>query len=297
MDDSTGMTTEQLERSLIGNDDSDDEGDQFETDDQNSEQRSGQARQLILQCLQCNKEFDSSQINADVATSLCSICNTASRSNSFPVYKSNGGGRKTNGKKSSKEKEGAENEDNTDESDKEQEKMQNQTEQGLDYDVPEFVDDDEEPEIEKLPVYQDAYQQGEIPDYTGFKDAKELGAHFIAGGLAGDGNTVGLIIGNLGILEFTQSRHPDAYGIAGKDTFWTFVRDPYEREKELIMYGYDLYDAMQSGEVAYVCNCMIIGQDGFPTGQILYKIGRTRCPTPRNDGFIYDIREKQVMAL
>ena len=94
MDDSTGMTTEQLERSLIGNDDSDDEGDQFETYDQNSKQRSGQARQLILQCLQCNKEFDSSQINADVAASFCSICITPSRSNCFLVFKSNGGGRK-----------------------------------------------------------------------------------------------------------------------------------------------------------------------------------------------------------
>ena len=252
----TNLSVEQLESSLRGNDDdsSDDDFDQENVTKNN--ERSGKARQMILQCLQCNKDFDSSQINADVATSLCSICNTTSLSNKFPEY-------------------------------------QSRTENNTDAVVPELVDDDEEPDIEKLPIYQDAYQQGEIPDYTGFKDSTELEAHFIAGGHAGDGNTLALIIGNLGIQEFTKSRHPDAYGISGKDAFWRFVKDPYEREKELVMYGYDLYDAIQCGEVAHVCNCMIIGHDGFPTGQILYKIGRTRCPNPRSDGFIYDIRENK----
>ena len=59
------------------------------------------------------------------------------------------------------------------------------------------------------------------------------------------------------------------------------------------MYGYDLYDALQSGDVVYVCCCMIIDKDGYPLVQDLYKIGRTRCPKPRTDGFIYDIRVKQ----
>jgi hypothetical protein len=101
-------------------------------------------------------------------------------------------------------------------------------------------------------------------------------------------------IGNLGFLEFTQSRHPDAYKFAGRDSWWRFVKDPYDwRGKELVMYGYDLYDAIQTGEVAIVCCCMIIDKDGYPLGQVLYKIARTRCIKPRMDGFIYDIREKK----
>lgn len=78
------MSTEQLEHSLTGllyN--SDDEINRFET---NSFEISGKARQMILKYLSCCKAFDSSQINADVATSLCSICNKLFRSNKFPAY-------------------------------------------------------------------------------------------------------------------------------------------------------------------------------------------------------------------
>lgn len=59
---------------------------------------------------------------------------------------------------------------------------------------------------------------GVIPDYTGFKDAKELGSHFHAGKIAADGNTVALKVGNLNILEFDQTRHPDAYAITFQHT-------------------------------------------------------------------------------
>ena len=100
-------------------------------------------------------------------------------------------------------------------------------------------------------------------------------------------------MGNSQILEFNQSRHPDAYKITGKAGFWRLVIDPYKREKELVAYGYDLYDAYQLDDVALVCNCMVIGEDGYPTGQTLYKLGRTRCNSPRVDGFVYDIRENR----
>ena len=60
----TGMTTEQLERSLSGA--------QYDSDDEiinqfvkNVFEISGKARQMILKCLQCCNDFDSSQINAD----------------------------------------------------------------------------------------------------------------------------------------------------------------------------------------------------------------------------------------
>jgi len=124
---------------------------------------------------------------------------------------------------------------------------------------------------------------------TGFKNAKELGDHFLAGKIASDGNTVVVVVGSLGALEFHQSRNPDDYGITGKDSFWRLVVDPYKRAKTLIMYGYDIYDALQTGEKALVGCCMIMNEDGYPMGQILYKIGRTRCSSPRADGFIYDL--------
>ena len=59
------------------------------------------------------------------------------------------------------------------------------------------------------------------------------------------------------------------------------------------MYGYDLYDALQTGKRALVCCCMIVDKDSYPLGQVLYKIARTRCTKPREDGFIYDIRDKK----
>ena len=61
----------------------------------------------------------------------------------------------------------------------------------------------------------------------------------------------------------------------------------------LIIYGYDLYDAWQFGNIAIVCYRMIMGVNGFPIGNILFKIGRTRFATPRVDGFVYDIRENK----
>ena len=144
---------------------------------------------------------------------------------------------------------------------------------------------------ETLPSHEDIYQQEELPGYTDFQDAKDLGAYFIAAKLADDESTLSFNFGNLNSLEFTQSRDPNYYAVTGRQSFWRFVGDPYTRATALIMYGYDLYDAWQFGDIAIVSYCMIIGASGLPLGDILFKIGRTRCATPRVDGFIYDIRE------
>jgi hypothetical protein len=62
------------------------------------------------------------------------------------------------------------------------------------------------------------------------------------------------------------------------------------------MYGYDLYDALQTCERAFLCCCMIVDKDSFPLGQVLYKTARTRCTKARYDGFIYDIRDKKLVC-
>jgi hypothetical protein len=53
------------------------------------------------------------------------------------------------------------------------------------------------------------------------------------------------------------------------------------------MYGYDLYDAYQWNDKGILVYCMIMWQDGRPTGLFLINIGRTRCSKPRVDGFVY----------
>ena len=41
---------------------------------------------------------------------------------------------------------------------------------------------------------------------------------------------------------------------------------------------------------------MIVDKDSFPLGQVLYKIARTRCTKARDDGFIYDVRDKKLVC-
>ena len=163
-----------------------------------------------------------------------------------------------------------------------------------DSDIEEIEDqsDDENSEEALPPIHQSVYAQGEIPDYTGFVNAKELAAHFIAAKIAHDGNTVGLKVGDM-VLEFTESRSEGSYSITGKAGFWRIINDPYKREKVLVMYGYDLYEVYQYGDKVYVCYCMIMMEDGYPSGQILFKLGRTRCSNPRIDAFVFDIRENR----
>ena len=43
-------------------------------------------RMMILTCAACNKEFDNSQVNADVELSLCSMCNAATIKSKYPEY-------------------------------------------------------------------------------------------------------------------------------------------------------------------------------------------------------------------
>ena len=92
-----------------------------------------------------------------------------------------------------------------------------------------------------------------------------------------------------------QDRHPDAYKITGRDSWWKFVKDPYHsRKKELVVYSYDLYDALQTGDKVFVCyfvfssTKMDISWDKSCT-----RIARKRYTKPRTDGFIYDIRDKK----
>jgi hypothetical protein len=47
------------------------------------------------------------------------------------------------------------------------------------------------------------------------------------------------------------------------------------------MYGYDLYDALRTGDKAFVCCCMLIDVDGYLLGQVLYKIAIKIYTTPR----------------
>ena len=152
--------------------------------------------------------------------------------------------------------------------------------------------DDEHSGERAPPNHQSIYAQGEIPDYTGFSTAKDLAEHFSAAKIAHDCNTVGLKVGNM-VLEFTELRSEESYSITGNACFWRMINDPYKREKVLIMYGYDLYEAYLVGDKVFVCYCMIMDEDGFPSGQILFKLGRTRCSKPRVDAFIYDIRENR----
>ena len=275
------ISTDELERRLMANlsdDDEDFEKNLITAAPYNTLQ--GQRKQQVETCNGCEKEYDSSQLNADPGLGLCSACNVSKTSNHI---RDNCRKSPTNSPGSSKQVETVlENQSKTGGS--------GDTDGNLDADA-EIVPVLEEELTEKLPVHIDTYSQGEIPGYTDFKDAKELGAHFMAAKLSHDGNTLVLKIGNLKALEFEQSRDPNAYAISGKQGFWRLLIDPYARAHGLLLYGYDLYDAWQYGEVAVVCYCMIIGADGYPTGNVLFKIGRTRCPAPRVDGFVYDIRE------
>ena len=139
---------------------------------------------MIFKYLSCCKAFDSSQINADVATSLCSICNKLFRSNIFPAY--------------------------------------------------------------------------------GMGNAKSNDADEI--------DTVD--------LKWDRKTPCSSKRLwAGrKSKYWRFVKDPNERE-ELILYGCDRCDAIQSNDVEYVYNCMIIDHDRFKPFRISTRLAELCVPT------------------
>ena len=53
------------------------------------------------------------------------------------------------------------------------------------------------------------------------------------------------------------------------------MKDPYHsRAKGLVVYGYDLYDALQTGDVVYVCCCMTIDKKWISVGTSLVSCTR-----------------------
>jgi hypothetical protein len=275
----TFLSEKDLESRVTG--DAEDDEEFTDASDSHVKGKSSTCTQHIFECNMCTKEFDGSQINADPALGLCSLCN--SKSGSYPDFGTN-----NNVEVPAPVEKESEPVDNNGHEQAPADSSEDQGDFSGSQDFGEDDKDDFQFNFEKLPPRK-AIDQIEIEGYTGFKNAKELGDHFLAGKIASDGNTVVVVVGSLGALEFHQSRNPDDYGITGKDSFWRLVVDPYKRAKTLIMYGYDIYDALQTGEKALVGCCMIMNEDGYPMGQILYKIGRTRCSSPRADGFIYDL--------
>ena len=84
---------------------------------------------------------------------------------------------------------------------------------------------------------------------------------------------------------FHKVRDPESYRVEGKNGFFKLLRNSYNRAKKLVMYGYDDYHAYQWEDKGILVYCMVIEEDGHPTGQFLILIGRTRCSKPRVDGF------------
>ena len=131
------------------------------------------------------------------------MCHAESSKNSFPDYGKDVIGRQES--EDSSETGGEKNFENR-KDDANLENNSNDNEVEILNDGLQTKDDDVEHVHEKLPVHQDVYDQNEIQGYTDFRDAKDLGNHFIAAKTAGDGNTLVVRIGNLGFLEFNQSR-------------------------------------------------------------------------------------------
>lgn len=245
-----------------------------------------ESNKASVKCLVCEKEFDCSHPGTDPINLFCSLCNATL--SSFPHNA------KTSTVESSKKQTNL----LTPNPMEVDEEKKNDASEVADKDniveddnAAQYSDEDKDCQLEELPSHEEIYQQEEMSDYTGFKDGKELGDYFVAAKLQGDDCNLSLHIGNLNSLVFMQSRDPNNYAITGRHTFWKLSCDPYARATSLKMYGYDLYDAWLFGNIAIVCYCMIMGVDGFPIGNILFKIGRTRCAAPRVDGFVYDIRE------
>jgi len=232
-----------------------------------------------VKCLVCQNEFDRNDVATDPINLFCSLCKSSIAS--FPKF----------GETSSHSEKNACISPMDVEKENDEEHIFFRTNIGnIDVNIPEISDDEEKDSMETLPTHEGIYQQDEMSGYTGFQDAIQLGTHFAAAKLAGDNSTQSLIIGNLHSLVFAQSRDPNNLAVTGKQSFWKLVTDPYTRATSLIMYGYDLYDAWQFGDIAFVSYCMVVGTNG-PLGYILFKMGRTRCASPRVDGFLYDIRE------
>ena len=284
-----------------------------------------------LVCLKCTKEFDSSAFNASTSLCLCSTCNVTveieepkepdvvvdnKQERNDDVDNNDDDNRMHNDSlevsaiTGSDEKPDDGIKDNSNEVDN---RMHNDSLEGSQINIEdseeedgvEIVDDPrlygtEEDALETndpiLPSRPDPCNPFElfdrnVEDYKGFDTGSDVSDHIKAAMLGQQPFTVK--IGKFGFLEFNQARDPMDFAIEGRNGYFKLVIDPYKRVVKLVFYGYDLFDAYQWDIYGLICLCMIILEDGFPSGFILFKIGKTRCVDPRVDGFLYHIGENK----
>ena len=271
----------ELEKGIIdGSSALDDAVDDVTAVSSDSTNTSSSRKAFILSCLQCSKEFDTSTQNCDPFLSLCHECKIQL---TFPFAT----------KRKSME---PESNDETSEAPVVEQVDTLVEEDGCNPDHPDFqpdpgddpnyeVPDDTLPSASAVDTMADP-----IEGYTGFATGEDLGAYMKASIMAKQPFTV--VIGNLRAQQFNQNRDPKDFFIQGKNGLFKLTVDPYQRENgRLVLYGYDCFDALQHKDVGYLCNCMVMQEDGLPSGYILIKIGKTRCDVPRIDGWLYHIRE------
>ena len=214
----TGLGTSELENRLLANNGDEDEEDNSEVerdvtaekDNSSRKQANPKLSQFAIDCLSCQKQFDSTQLNASVELGLCSLCNAEISSKSFPDFDKDVSDRV--GSVASTPDAGVREIDENGLSNK-----NDNAGSTADDNLSDNIEDNSVVEnllLEKLPVHKDPYKQNEIEGYTGFETAELLGSHFLAGKAAGLTSTLVVKIGNLGFLEFSQSRHPGAYVIS-----------------------------------------------------------------------------------
>ena len=236
-------------------------------------------KQYIMKCNgSCNgKEFDCSATNCNLELGLCSLCNIQQ----FPV----GIGaslqdkvRQINRLRKAKANNSA------DKSDK------------INGDDNEFIEDSDEDEDKDDPLLSTPNEFVPIEminGYVGPANNLEIVNLMLSAKMLHQ--TFSVHISNAKTLEFHQIPDPEAQLIEGKHGWFTLLIDPYnlQRERKLVMYGYDLFDGLVSGAFGLLCLCRIINEDDSMSPYILFKIGKTRCVKPRADGFLYNTYYKR----
>ena len=183
-DTNTSLDTTELERRLQSNngDEEEEELDDVENGDVTAEKGNGSKRatstkpsQYIIECLNCNKEFDSSQLNCSVELALCSLCYAESSKNNFPDYGNDVSGLQQSGESSKTDGEG------DDENRKDNDDLDNYSNDNRLHKESEILnnglqtkDDDDDYVNAKLPVHQDLYEQNDIKGYTYVSNAEDL---------------------------------------------------------------------------------------------------------------------------
>jgi len=130
-----------------------------------------------------------------------------------------------------------------------------------------------------------------------FKSGEDIGMYMIAASRTAS-KSFSVKFSSLGQQEFNQLRDPEDYAIEGRNGFFKLAKDPFNRSKKLVMYGYDTFDAYMFDGVGILCLSMIMSNINEPSGNVLWKIGKTRCSRPRYDAFLYNIHDqKYVLTL